>query len=525
MTSCVIDGPAGRRTVQLVEPPIGSGKSGTIYRIERLPGTVVKLYLGPSDGEHYKEKILAMLSAAPNLSEFSRNGKTFVQIAWPTGIAYDPQGACVGFSMPEIDLRTATSLDNAIQRKMRKRRAIPEFYGNRILLATNLAAVLAELHSLGHFVIDLKPQNLRFYPATWYMAILDTDGFSIGGRKRFYGDAVTPDFVAPESSGASASALGLQHDLFALATIIFQLLNNGVHPFQGRDNQPSLPKDQQSRIDTGLYAYGLKTDPRVSPSISSIHTSFEDDTRRLFDRAFLTSNDRPLASEWRDHLRALIDSRVLVQCTSNPDHAHFSKGCGLCDLERRLATSPAASAFPATNSRKQPRRAPTTVVPPPRRGLGQKGPAPRPIIITTAPASPFSSSSATAPASPATPTTFSTSSVTALPTGLGQIAQRVSLKTFVVAAVSLILLVLVVTLFVGRSDQVSTVAAPAPVASPVSPSVRNGSPAPIQPKSQQLPEFKGMTDLFSPSTTTGTRQNKSPARRCFTLNGKQFCED
>lgn len=339
MTSYYLDVAGGRRSLRL-SSLIAEGAAGTVHRVIGEPGIVVKLYKYQKDLAEYRDKIAAMLATPPDLAAFSHQGRSYVQIAWPTGTVSNDRGTFAGFVMPEVDLTAATELENILQKSSRKRKQLPDFYGARVLLAANLATLTAELHALGHYMVDVKPINMRFYPHAWYMAILDTDGFSINGPRRFPARQWSLDYIAPEAIGAGPENTGLAQDLFALAVIAFQLLNNGVHPYQGIDPSNSThPTSLQERISAHLYAYGRSAASAVGPSVASIHEYFEQSTRELFDRAFLSGANRPTAAEWRDHLRSLINNRVLVKCAVNPnEHAHFSRGCGFCALERRIAS-------------------------------------------------------------------------------------------------------------------------------------------------------------------------------------------
>src|ERR1700693_6260583 len=99
-----------------------------------------------------------------------------------------------------------------------------------------------------------------------------------------------------------------------------------------------------------LYAYGLKAHLDVQPSLSSIHEFFDPSTRTLFDRCFASTgaSSRVSAQEWRDHFKTIINNNGLFRCARNPnDHQHFSRGCGLCDVERRLGSrAPTSSPAP-----------------------------------------------------------------------------------------------------------------------------------------------------------------------------------
>lgn len=328
----------GSRTVRIsLGQKIGSGASGDIYRISGIANTVAKLYRDRSDLSHYDGKILEMLQRPPNIRPILHSGQIYNQIAWPQASLRDNNGSFVGFIMPEIDMGTATELEHILQRAVRRQRKLPEFYGGRVLLAANLASVMAELHLLSHYFIDMKPINIRFYPQNWYLAIIDTDGFSVQGKRRWPARQYSDQYIAPEAKGQSPTVLGVEQDLFSLAVIIFQLLNNGIHPYQGIDATGQGITSIQDRIYAGLYAYGQLASSQVKPTLTSIHEYIHPTTRNFFDRAFLGNPaSRPTAREWSDHLRDLITSNVLIKCNKNPsEHAHFGLGCGFCALDKK----------------------------------------------------------------------------------------------------------------------------------------------------------------------------------------------
>jgi DNA-binding helix-hairpin-helix protein with protein kinase domain len=218
------------RQLVLADRAFASGAQGEVYDVTSEPGIVVKLYKDTRTFAEYDRKIGAMLTMRPNLTPVSLNGKTYIQIAWPIGKVTDHRGQFRGFAMPKIELDQSTALENILQRTSRQRLKLPENYRARVLLAANLASVIAEIHAVGHYMIDMKPLNMRFYRLTSYMALIDTDGFSINGPARIPARHCSDDYTAPEAHGKIAAVLGLEQDLFALAVIIFQLLNNGIHP-------------------------------------------------------------------------------------------------------------------------------------------------------------------------------------------------------------------------------------------------------------------------------------------------------
>jgi uncharacterized protein len=292
-----------------------------------------------------------MLSTRPNLPDIQ--GKRFVcrQIAWPHARVLNSRGKFAGFLMPEIDFAHSRPLESILQKNSRRLDKIDERYQLRVAVAANLSSVFAELHRLKHYMIDMKPDNLRLYPDGGFLAVVDTDGFSIRGIKRFPAQQFTDNYIAPEGFGRRPQAMGESQDRFALAVILFQLLNNGLHPFSGVvPSGHSVPSDLQSRIYANLYAYGFTEHPEIRPALASIHTSFDAATRQLFDRSFLGGGGgRPSAREWRDHLRRILGGGVLARCNVNPrEHAHFGNGCGLCEWDKRVAAARGSAAVRRT---------------------------------------------------------------------------------------------------------------------------------------------------------------------------------
>jgi uncharacterized membrane protein len=364
-TARILGGSARRLTLGKVIHK--GGGAGRIVAVAGDPASVVKLYHDPATAASYEAKIEAMLERPPALAPIEDGGQRFEQIAWPKAIVEDQRGAFRGFVMPFIDLSQAAPLETLLVKALRRHHGLPENYGYRMFAAQNVAAAVAALHRAGHHIIDLKPQNLSIYKRTMYVAVVDCDGLAIDGGDgiRYPAGQFTDGYRAPEAvaGGFEPHQLGETQDRFALAVVLFQLLNNGIHPFQGVPRRPGdVLGTEQERINAGLYPYGAKADGRQSPSPGSIHDHFETETDELFRRAF-DSRYRPSAGEWRDHLRDLIQDGSLQKCASNPDeHAHFSKGCGLCAVEagktQRVAEARQRARTQVLNQRPQKRARP-----------------------------------------------------------------------------------------------------------------------------------------------------------------------
>ncbi len=313
------------------------GGAGKIYSVPQHPTLVAKIFHDKSKSQTNRQKLEAMLQNKPNIPNIERGGKTYVQIAWPEAILEDDEGFCVGYLMPFINTSDAVSLDHLMQKAVRRKQNLTEKYEDRLAAAFNVTAMVAALHQCGHYIIDLKPSNVFVYKENMYVAMFDCDGFSINGEnKRYPAEYVSEEYIYPEGQNQNPEDMGQSQDLFALAVIIFKLLNNGIHPFSGSPRKKdSEMLSIQERIDNNHYAYGMWPDKYQAPHPDSIHEYFEKKTLDMFERAFSKDPHRPTAKEWYTHLDEL--SHNLKQCKKNPNHAYFTnKGCGLCAVEERV---------------------------------------------------------------------------------------------------------------------------------------------------------------------------------------------
>lgn len=313
------------------------GASGKIYLVEGRPESVVKIFHNTAKSATNRQKLQAMLLNKPNFQPVESNGTEYIQIAWPEALLDDEKGFCVGYMMPLINMDSAVSLDHLMQKAIRKKLGLSEKYAYRIFAAYNVASMVAALHKCGHYIIDLKPSNISVYKENMLVAVVDCDGFSIKGEKtRYPAEFVSEEYIYPEGMNQSCEEMGEEQDRFALAVIIFRLLNNGIHPFSGAPKDTTSPMlTIQERIAKYHYAYGLWPDNYQYPHPYSIHEYFNKETLELFERAFTKGGNRPSASEWQEHLWKLMHG--LKQCKNNPNHVYFtSKGCGLCSIESKF---------------------------------------------------------------------------------------------------------------------------------------------------------------------------------------------
>ena len=313
------------------------GAAGKIFEIVGKPKKVAKIFHERQKSNTNRLKLEAMVNNNPNIPSVEAKGVEYVQIAWPEAILEDDEGYCVGYLMPFIDTSAAVSLDHLMQSAVRAKLGLSDKYEYRVMAAYNVALMVTFLHESKHYVVDLKPSNVSIYKKTMTVAMFDCDGFSIKGEEaRFPAEFVSEEYIYPEGMVQTPEDMGEEQDKFALAVIIFKLLNNGIHPFSGvvKKNADSALSIQE-RIEKYHYAYGMWGDSYQGPHPYSIHDFLPQSTLKLFDRAFVKGQTRPSAKEWQAELGVLLKN--LKRCKKNPNHVYFTnKGCGLCVAEERL---------------------------------------------------------------------------------------------------------------------------------------------------------------------------------------------
>lgn len=324
---------------------VKSGGAGSVYLLPGSPQQVAKIYHAGDEVRVYERKVEAMLELTPELPELVDGGRRFVQIAWPQALLRDARGRFLGFLMPVVDVDATSELEVILQERQARAAGLPTGLGAKVTLAANLAAVIAALHAQHHYLVDLKPVNLRFYRDTLYMAMLDCDGFSIqGSGERFLAPQFTIDYLAPEFHARGITAAGeKEQDRFAMAVVIFQLMNFGIHPFSGKPANDRVPTDIPGRIAGRWYAYGLRPNAAIAPSPVSAHASMPMELRRLFDQAFDGSSpSRPSAAEWSEVLKVFAQrsSQRLLVCGKDSSHQHFAgQACAACARATLLKTT------------------------------------------------------------------------------------------------------------------------------------------------------------------------------------------
>ncbi|WPB73343.1 hypothetical protein KYC5002_30330 [Archangium violaceum] len=322
--------------VRLTSTRVGSGGTADVLEVEGRADLVAKFYRELGHARDIEKKVRVMLARSVELPH-AKGGGLQSSIVWPTGLLLDQHHEFRGFAMRRIDRGRSVSLNCLFNSKIRQRHGLPQEAGFRLRCGLALCRLLEALHAQGHYVIDLKDANILVDRAEPAVYLLDSDGFCIlgPGNQRFPARHVTPEYTAPEGVSTPAVQLRSQQDAFALAVLLFQLVNEGIHPFQGIPKGfVELPSENQGKINCRLYAYGWKPHPQIAPVPLSLHAHLPPELRNLFDRAFI-GRERPAPTEWRQCLETL-EAR-LRPCRADRNHLRVGRRCVNCSSQGRLS--------------------------------------------------------------------------------------------------------------------------------------------------------------------------------------------
>lgn len=323
------------------------GGAGKVLKHPSLPDSCIKLYKTPELAALHADKVAAMIAQTPNGMRVEVEGVDTVQFAWPIDRVVNKSGQFLGFTMPLIDVANAWTGKYIIHPRLRSKNNIPNGQRVRLVVALNVAKLIQQLHNSGHYVIDLKPENFRVYnkkvqQRAGYVAMLDCDGFHVRDRQNgrtFRAATATPEYLNARAFAAGINALDWandnprEQDLWAAATLFFQLLNEMLHPMQGRlIDGKNAPTSNEGRLRNAAwhYPYGRIPSDVLQPDKDSIHAWMDDALRDLFDQTFLGLRT-PAISEWIAVLNRLNDDRQ--RCLEDVNHWRLGSNCALCDLE------------------------------------------------------------------------------------------------------------------------------------------------------------------------------------------------
>ena len=359
---------------------LGSGGEATVYAVLGNPTQVAKIYHQPTSVRAAK---LQVMQAHPPRDPSADTEHP--SIAWPLGLVYDSGGTPVGFLMPRFPGGSFRPLLEFYNPQTRLEHAPGFTWAYLLRTAANLAAVVAALHAQGTVVGDLNESNLLVNRSA-LVTLIDCDSMQVTGPDGtvFRCPVGKPEYTPPELQGVDFSRVDRvpAHDLFGLAVLVFLLLMEGVHPFQGVWQGSGDPPTLEENIAAGRCPYVGATNLRPPPyalPFTILPLAVQDLLRHCFGPGAHDPAVRPSADEWKTALEAAAAD--LATCGVNPQHrysAHLGTDCPWC---ARIARLHLPDPFPLPGH-EAPRRERPVRPALPRGAVGGGRVAPLPVVIT-----------------------------------------------------------------------------------------------------------------------------------------------
>ena len=342
---------------------VGRGGEAIVYRLRGQPNRLAKIY-EPAPRPNYPQKLAWMVDHPP---ENPTQSFDHASLAWPSGLLFDARRSLVGYQMPYIQA-AAPILD--VFNPRRRAQTLPRFdrrYLHRT--ARNLAAALSALHACGYVVGDLNESNV-LVTSSALVTLIDTDSFQVQERRNgnailYHCPVAKLEYTPPELQNLRANQVERlpEHDSFALAVLIFQLLMEGNHPFRAQWLGQGDPPPIETRIAAGSFPYitlpgSQVSPPRTAPNLDLLHPELVELVRRCFVDGHRNPAFRPSPMAWE---RALSQAeRSLVTCSLGHLYSNHLTQCPFCSpLQSQAAPlRPASRRKKQGIPRSQPRRAP-----------------------------------------------------------------------------------------------------------------------------------------------------------------------
>jgi serine/threonine protein kinase len=328
---------------------IARGGEGAVYEILEEPSVVAKIYHGNSITVEQVHKLKAMVANPPD-DPMRKQG--LASIAWCLDLLVPSNsGQPIGFLMPKVS--GMSSIIDFYDPGSRRQQAplFNYFYLNRA--ARNLAVAMRSIHASGYVIGDVNESNILL-AETAVVTLVDVDSFQVKDDGKTYRCLVgKPDFTPPELRGKSYRDVDRspEHDLFGLAVIIFKLLMEGTHPFDGVfTGQGEVPLIGP-RIQSGHFPHGTKKVPYRpkpgAPPFNILHPKLQQLFQRCFEEGHTNPSARPTAGDWYSVLDEA--EKDLSECSKNKQH-QYGKHLNICPWCERTKFLRGRDPFPSVQA-------------------------------------------------------------------------------------------------------------------------------------------------------------------------------
>ena len=275
---------------------VGRGGEGEVYAVIGDDSLVAKIYTG-GRALNREPKVKAMLDA--------RLAQSASLVSYPNAVLLDEGGRFAGFLMRKI--ANAKPLHQLYKPIARKRHFPGTDFRFLVHVALNVAKAVASVHRSGCVIGDVNESGV-LVTKKGIVALIDADSFQLEWNgKRFICEVGKPEYTAPELQSLPLKEVirSKDHDAFALAVVVFQLLWMGRHPFSGVfAGRGEMPLEKAIAERRFAYSMRRKTNMSPPPGAAKLDT-FPNEIIESFESAFERDGKRPTAEAWMNALSQL----------------------------------------------------------------------------------------------------------------------------------------------------------------------------------------------------------------------------
>ena len=205
---------------------IGSGGEGAVYEDRNDPGMVIKVLHPQHATPERAAKLQAMCHNPPQNAQ---------ALSWPNVVETESGG--LRYRMPKASRGSGTAYRFISANERRQLPPRQQEYEYRTQLGVKIAEAFRWLHAIHVRIGDVNPSNILVSNDGTVM-LIDCDSFQIPGppgHQPYPCVVGSPEYTAPEIDDFQRQFRSQDSDNYALAVLLYQLLGNGSHPYQGID--------------------------------------------------------------------------------------------------------------------------------------------------------------------------------------------------------------------------------------------------------------------------------------------------
>ena len=273
---------------------IGSGGEGAVYEDRNDPRMVIKVLHPQHATPERAAKLQAMCDNPPQNAQ---------ALSWPN--ALETGGSGLSYRMPKASRGAGTAYRFISANERRQLPSRQQEYDHRNQLGVKIAEAFRWLHAIHVRIGDVNPSNILVSDDGSVM-LIDCDSFQIPGppgHQPYPCVVGSPEYTAPEIDDFQRQFRSQDSDNFALAVLLYQLLGNGSHPYQGID---ASADDAVSNIRERIKDHRFAHQPRErrwrpTPGQMRSWRSMPEPVQNAFRQAFSPGAShigRPTADAW-----------------------------------------------------------------------------------------------------------------------------------------------------------------------------------------------------------------------------------